>query len=1135
MSTDSSERNPVEKLAEEFVDRRRRGDSVTIEDYAERFPQWAAQILDVFPTLVVIERLGAETLECEPLSPPAEPPRLERIGDYRILREVGRGGMGVVYEAEQESLGRRVALKVMLPSALVDARHLARFEREARAAAGLHHTNIVPVFGVGRQDEMHYFVMQLIDGCGLDKVLVELRQLRRQRGRAHDNSSSSLTDVSTPGDPADRGVQKPAQTDGREPGRASSVNSLSSATDSAADYYRGVARLVVQVADALDYANAQGILHRDVKPANLLLDDAGTLWVTDFGLAKATDSDDLTNTGDIVGTLRYMAPERFENECTARSDIYGLGLTLYELVTLQPAYDESDRATLIARLIHDDPPSPRKLAADIPRDLETILLKSVARNPAARYATAGQFADDLRRFLDDRPIHARRIGPLERTWRWCRRNPAMAAMTTSILLLLVAVSVAYLKSRSALAEARQARAGESQALHQAEQRAADAEAAQQLAADAVDEYFTNVSESKLIDVPGLQPLRRELLISALAYYEQLSEIGGSRPGLQRELVLAHERVARINELIGSTEVAIDRYLLTLKLLDESHRSTPNAPEYLRQSARCHRRLGVVLRNEGYLERAEEHLHASVVAYDLVAAVDAGDEALRIEQALAYAQRGTLHARRRQPQAGVRDCQHAIEILRSLKQETTSRNAAFAAAFNMLGTVHADEQTGDFQDAIAPFTESVRYYRRVLKDEPRQNYRRSELARALTNLGRARFAAQDVAGAIALFDEALEIRRQLHDQNHDVGVYQSDVISSHVQLAKTYGRIEEPAKSIDALQAAIELQNDLVERHPDVDSYRRALANLWYELGFQQERANLAAEAEVSCATAVRLAEALLASVDAKADHYRFIGEICNNVGGILRNQGDDEAARQQFRRAVDAARALAREYGETNDSLVLIAWYETNLGNLESSVENIDSAVGAFDAAIVALQKILAQQPEHSAARIALYNALRSRGIVLSKVERHLEAVTNLERARALAPAEHTTYATQLHGFAMARAGIHRGAAKAAEQLLGGDSLRFYYKLPNGPALLRHLAATILAAASETAREDGTLGAAERTRVVDQYATRAVELLVEAADADLYASASHHAELVSHAYFDPLRDRSDFQRLLERLVVQPER
>ena len=504
MKTSSGERNPVELLAEDFLDRKRRGERPTLQDYLDRHPELADEIRDLFPALLMMEDLGASsggTTGSLAADGVAVGTRLERLGDYRILREIGRGGMGVVYEAEQESLGRRVALKVLSAGSLLDPKQVLRFEREARAAARLHHTNIVPVFGVGRQDGHHYFVMQFIAGLGLDVVLDDLRRLRQSKSGATPATKpapapessrvaglsaadvarslmtgrfatdgpivdASMTEPDDDGAPAQRSAVNGPSADSA-PAILPGLSELSASSDPDRQFYRSIAHIGIQVAEALEYANRQGILHRDVKPSNLLLDNHGNVWVADFGLAKTAEADDLTHTGDILGTIRYMAPERFSGHCDARSDVYSLGLTLYELVALRPAYEASDRHRLIDRVLHEDPEQLKKLAPNVPRDLETIVAKAIARDPAGRYATAAAMAEDLRRFVEDRPIRARRISPMERAWRWCRRNKglaasmglAAAAMVAALGLALVrAADLSRLASDRALRIAEQAKA-----------------------------------------------------------------------------------------------------------------------------------------------------------------------------------------------------------------------------------------------------------------------------------------------------------------------------------------------------------------------------------------------------------------------------------------------------------------------------------------------------------------------------------------------------------------------------------------------------------------------------------------------------------------------------------------------------
>ncbi len=500
MNASSDARNPVELLAEEFLDRKRRGEQPTLREYVERHPELAAEIRDLFPALLMMENLGessgARTGSVAADDGAALGTPIGRLGDYRILREIGRGGMGVVYEAEQESLGRRVALKVLSTGSTLDPKQIRRFEREARAAAKLHHTNIVPVFGVGHHDGHHYFVMQFITGLGLDVVLDDLRRLRQPKLGANpvavpaaaSSRIASVTagdvarslvagrfaavapgdgSVTEPFDGVDSAVSRahssgPPADSGSSPAIMPGSSELSASSDPDREFYRSVARIGIQVAEALEYANRQGILHRDVKPSNLLLDNHGNVWVADFGLAKTAEADDLTHTGDILGTIRYMAPERFSGRCDARSDVYSLGLTLYELVALKPAFEASDRHRLMERVLHEDPERLKKLAPRVPRDLETIVAKATAREPAGRYATAAALADDLRRFVEDRPIRARRISPAERLARWCRRNKTLAAslgLAAGALFAAVVMSLLY-ANRQARHAAEQAEANE---------------------------------------------------------------------------------------------------------------------------------------------------------------------------------------------------------------------------------------------------------------------------------------------------------------------------------------------------------------------------------------------------------------------------------------------------------------------------------------------------------------------------------------------------------------------------------------------------------------------------------------------------------------------------------------------------
>ncbi|MGC8638265.1 MAG: protein kinase domain-containing protein [Isosphaeraceae bacterium] len=381
------------ELVAEIGERLRRGEKVRPEDY----PRNAETVRRLLPTI----KMMAELPVGDGLSP-----ELGYLDDFRLLREVGHGGMGVVYEAIQVSLGRRVALKVLPNAAALNARQLQRFHLEAQAAASLNHPHIVPVFATGSADGIPYYAMRFIEGRDLARVIRELRR---------DDLADTVADPAVPGNLPPRSTQGVA-------------------------YARGAARLARQAAEALEHAHGSDIVHRDIKPSNLMIDREGQLWITDFGVARVRGGLDLTQTGEALGTPRYMSPEQALGKRTpidGRTDIYSLGVTIYELLTLRPAFPGDDRIEILRQIAQDEPLPPRKIDPSIPIDLETIVLKAMAKAPADRYTTAAELAADLSRFLDNRPILACRPSLADRAAKWMRRHRGFIAIATGGLMVLV--------------------------------------------------------------------------------------------------------------------------------------------------------------------------------------------------------------------------------------------------------------------------------------------------------------------------------------------------------------------------------------------------------------------------------------------------------------------------------------------------------------------------------------------------------------------------------------------------------------------------------------------------------------------------------------------------------------------------
>lgn len=472
------------------------------------------------------------------------------LGDYRILREIGRGGMGVVYEAEQMSLGRRVALKVLPFAAALDARQLQRFKNEAQAAAHLHHTNIVPVYGIGVDRGVHFYAMQLIEGQNLASVLESLRRSERRNGELGNTKEDPPSARSSILPPSALRYPAPDTT----PVLATEISTRRSGRST--EFFRTAARMTAEAAEALEYAHSVGVVHRDIKPANLLIDGRGHVWITDFGLAQFHADAGLTQSGDLLGTLRYMSPEQAGGRRVLidhRTDVYSLGATLYEMLTLRPIFDGADRQALLRQILNDEPVPPRSLDRAIPPELETIVLKAVAKSPTDRYASSQEFADDLHRFLEDRPIRARRPSLLENATKWARRHRAVVVSAVVALLLCVAgLSVATLLTARAYERERQ------KAEEAAEQRARAEESFRQ-ARQAVDQ-FAAVTEDELAGNPFLEGARRRLLEVALAYYRDFINQRQADPTLRAELQASRDKVETIlrelTTLIGAGQYAL---------------------------------------------------------------------------------------------------------------------------------------------------------------------------------------------------------------------------------------------------------------------------------------------------------------------------------------------------------------------------------------------------------------------------------------------------------------------------------------------------------------------------------------------------------------------------------------------------
>jgi len=1043
MNAPHSERDPVEVLAEEFLQRRRRGEPVSVEEYAERHPHLADRIREVFSTALWLEEFRQEAEKPQRPSPPTVEPSgprdsetlpFRRLGDFRIIREIGRGGMGVVYEAEQESLGRRVAVKVLPSIHLSSPSAVRRFRREAKAAARLHHTNIIPVFGVGEQDGVHYYVMQYIRGLSLDEVLdelgrhfsadqpsastlsaeqvsgniagqpeestsehqpspiaVETRAAREEvwqlvqlllaggfaastglalGAKRATESSGSLPIVQAGGASglAETGplASSPLETGSSDAGAAKSSSSVSGLQPGPSElaesdavlpgplrlgpgYWRSVAGIGLQVANALHYAHQQGALHRDVKPGNLILDTEGRVWVADFGLAKLLDQEEMTRSGDVVGTLRYMAPEQWEGRADARTDVYGLGLTLYEMLTLQPAFDETDRGRLIRQVMEEEPVPPRRLQPAVPKDLETIVLKAIARQPADRYQTAAELAEDLQRFLEDRPVRARRVSALERLWRWCRRNKLVAVLSAAVLGLLVAVavvaSVGYVRTSAALRResVQRAQAEEARKLADAERTRAElqrqkaeaeyarAEANLRLAIQAFEDIFHRIvaepvfqphlparEESEAEDAAGEEPWEvygwtstltekdAAVVQTMLAFYDRFAQQNADNRTLQRETAQAYRRMGEIYLRLGNYEEA-EKVLLKARTAFGRIAPEPKSTGFLTlERAMLENRLGNVYWFTGRWAQAFQHYQTALQILSQAPAELTQTPGCRLELARTYAALGRVTVWRGVGRRGIR--------------KPPPPEGAPPASTPAPPAQPATPAQEEPPDPAACYRQAIQLLQQLVEQSPEHPEYRLSLARTyreLATFAGRRLPPEQIA---AVRQKSLELVEKLAADFPANPDYRFELAETYAAVARSAGRQSVSEEDRHRLQEALRIETELVQQYPHVPDYQAALARLHTEWARLAAGANQWPEAEKHLRQAVTIQQSL---ADRFPDLLPYRMELARQtmlLSGVLHVQGKKEENRKLLEEAIQRAEKMLQRPDRAMLARGFLAW-----------------------------------------------------------------------------------------------------------------------------------------------------------------------------------------------------------------------
>ncbi|MEZ5989703.1 MAG: protein kinase [Planctomycetota bacterium] len=482
----------------------------------------------------------------------------ERLGEFRILEKLGAGGMGVVYLAEQEGLGRRVAIKLVRPEHLFFPGARERFRREVETIARLQHPGIVPILTIGEERGLPWYAMERVRGRTLAELLDRLRKRPRSELRGGLLRELLLEDEDREG----------------------------SGSDDAALFHDSWVRtcfeIAVQVADTLEHVHAQGVLHRDLKPSNLMLTPMGRVLLLDFGLARVQDAQELTRTGAAIGTTPYMAPEQVLGDLAqvdARTDVYGLGVCLYELLTLELPFPGHTELEVRDRILDGLPPSPSSRNPSVARDAETVVLTAMDRDPDRRYSGMRELREDLQAFLDLRPVRARNAGPWLRARRWAQRHrgAAVALVLAALILVLGPLSYAVYSSweRRTLETALKMVERQKGFVEQQRDRAeAYAGAAKQV----VDRILLETVFRRISALPQSEPARRAILEEALSTYESLLAIDSDDPEMRRIAALARLRYGEVLSLLGKGDEAVAQMLDAGQRLWQLDKDQPGSDE-----------------------------------------------------------------------------------------------------------------------------------------------------------------------------------------------------------------------------------------------------------------------------------------------------------------------------------------------------------------------------------------------------------------------------------------------------------------------------------------------------------------------------------------------------------------------------
>jgi serine/threonine-protein kinase len=787
--------------------------------------------------------------------------------------------MGVVYQARQRGLNRLVALKMILAGARAGAQELARFRMEAEAVARLRCPHIVQVYEVGEQDGLPFFSLEYVEGGTLDQKL--------------------------------NGTPLPP---------------------------RQAAELVATLADAVDVAHRQGIVHRDLKPANILLQRKSEIpnpksekesesvsdggfrisdfepKITDFGLAKRLNTPDgQTPSGAILGTPSYMAPEqagRHSSDIGPAADLYALGATLYEALTGRPPFKAATPLDTVLQVIAEEPVAPSRLQPKLPRDLETVCLTCLQKEPRKRYPSAGALAADLRRFLANEPINARPTSLWERTWKWARRRPAIAALVGVSAVAAGALFAVILIANVRLqAERDYAREQERTAMLQRDKAAAArAEAEKQFqraeanfrrARAAVDQV-TEVAEKELAGVPQMDPVRRRLLEQALRLYKEFAQQKGNDPAVRQEVARAYQRVGEIQGSLGLFAAADQALRRSIRLLERLTAEFPSQLDYREDLAAALHTRATALRLVMRLPESEALFRRAIkVKMQLVAAYP-NNPGFRHNLAGAYNNLGIVLNALGRDEKAERALTRALDISEKLMADSPHDpefQSSLAMTHHCLGVVW--DRRGEYAKAEKAFRRALALQAALADRFPDVHEYRQETGKHWNSLGIVLTEAGRWAEAENALLQAVSCKEKVAADFPQVVDYQLNLANSYHMLANLYGYRDQPAKAEGAFRKAIVIQEKLVEKHPESPDFAIGLGGTYCDQGTRQADGKKFLDAIKWYDRAVQTLEAVRRKEPRHETARRFLGNAYQGRAAVLLIMKRTDEAHQDQKRAAE--------------------------------------------------------------------------------------------------------------------------------------------------------------------------------------------------------------------------------------------